>query len=51
MTTPSGVLNNGNPKKKRRKEREKIPKKVATFVSACSQGQRTHSAWTNNVKK
>jgi hypothetical protein len=25
----------------------KIPKIVATFVYASSEGQRTHSAWTN----
>ena len=28
-----------------------VMKIMATFVSACSQGQRTHSARTNNVKE
>jgi hypothetical protein len=31
----------------REKEREKMPFKVATYVYASSQGQRTHSALTN----
>ena len=31
----------------RKQEKKKIPKKVATFVYARSQGQRTHSARTN----
>ena len=26
-----------------------VMKIVATFVSACSQAQRMHSAWTNNI--
>jgi hypothetical protein len=30
------------------KEKKKLPKIVATFVYASSQGQRTHSAQTNN---
>jgi hypothetical protein len=33
-------------KKKKKKKKEKIPKIVATFVYASSQGQRTHSART-----
>ena len=41
-------LNNGTKKKKKKRRRRKIPKIVATFVSACSQGQRTHSARTNS---
>jgi hypothetical protein len=45
MTYPSGVLNNSTPQKK--KKRGKIRKIDATFVSAISQGQRTHSARTN----
>ena len=31
----------------RTREKKNIPKIVATFVSACSQGQRTHSGRTN----
>ena len=34
-------------KKEREKEEKKIPFIVATYVSASSQGQRTHSARTN----
>ena len=30
-----------------RKRRKKMPFTVATYVYASSQGQRTHSAWTN----
>jgi hypothetical protein len=42
------VLNSGGKKTKRKQEEEKnIPKIVATFVYASSQGQRTHSARTN----
>ena len=41
--TPSVVLNSGGKNKKRKN----IPKIVATFVYASSQGQRTHSARTN----
>jgi hypothetical protein len=41
MTTPSVVLNSGGERRK-----GKIPKIVATFVYASSQGQRTHSART-----
>jgi hypothetical protein len=39
------VFNSGGNKKKKKKK--KIPKIVATFVYASSQGQRTHSAQTN----
>ena len=46
MITPSGVLNNGIPKKKN-KGGKNVPKIVATFVAASSQGQLMHSAWTN----
>jgi hypothetical protein len=35
--------------KKRKQEKKNIPKIVATFVYASSQGQRTHSARTNSV--
>jgi hypothetical protein len=35
----------------RKKKKEKIPKIVATFVYASSQGQRTHSARTNYPDK
>ena len=42
-TTPYVVLNSGGKNNKRKK----IPKIVATFVYASSQGQRTHSARTN----
>jgi hypothetical protein len=35
-------------KKEREREREKMPFIVATYVYASSQGQRTHSARTNN---
>ena len=35
-------------KRERRKRENKMPFIVATYVSACSQGQRTHSARTNN---
>ena len=42
------VLNSGG--KKRREEKNKVPKIVATFVYASSQGQHTHSAWTNVPK-
>ena len=45
MTSPCGVLNSGGKKERRRKIN--IPKIAATFVYASSQGQRTHSAWTN----
>jgi hypothetical protein len=38
------VVRKNNNKKKQ--EKEKIPKIVATFVYASSQGQRTHSART-----
>ena len=38
-------------KKERKREREKMPFIVATYVSACSQGQRTHSARTNYKAK
>jgi hypothetical protein len=41
------VLNSGGNNNKKRKK--KIPKIVATFVYASSQGQRTHSARTNNA--
>jgi hypothetical protein len=43
------VLNSGGKNKKTRKQKNKrkIPKIVATFVYASSQGQRTHSAQTN----
>ena len=47
MTNPSVVLNSGGKKNKKRKKKKKIPKIVATFVYARSQGQRTHSARTN----
>ena len=40
MTTPSGILTTVV-------TRRKIPKIVATYVYASSQGQRTHSARTN----
>ena len=36
-------------KKERKREREKMPFIVATYVSVCSQGQRTHSARTKNT--
>ena len=36
--------------RKQEKKKEKIPKIVATFVYASSQGQRTHSVRTNNKK-
>jgi hypothetical protein len=34
-------------KEKKKEKKEKIPKIVATFVYASSQGQRMHSARTN----
>ena len=37
-------------RKKEEEEREKMPFIVANYVSACSQGQRTHSARTNIFK-
>jgi hypothetical protein len=37
--------------RKQEKKKEKIPKIVATFVYASSQGQRTHSARTNCLIK
>ena len=43
----SVVLNSGgNKNKNNNKKKKKIPKIVATFVYASSQGQRTHSART-----
>jgi hypothetical protein len=36
-------------RKKKEREREKIPFIVATYVYASSQVQRTHSAWTNVI--
>jgi hypothetical protein len=42
------VLNRGGKKTTTRRKR-KIPKIVATFVYASSQGQRTHSARTKTV--
>ena len=47
MTTPSVVLNSGGKNKKKKKNN--VPKIVATFVYASSQGQRTHSARTNFI--
>jgi hypothetical protein len=41
------VLNNGG--KKRKQQKEKNTKIVATFVYASSQGQRTHSARTKMI--
>jgi type I restriction-modification system DNA methylase subunit len=38
-------------RKKERRKMIKIPKIVATFVYASSQGQRTHSAQTKNLSK
>jgi hypothetical protein len=35
---------------RKQEEKEKIPKIVATFIYASSQGQRTHSARTNYQK-
>jgi hypothetical protein len=43
---PSVVLNSGGNNTKKKKNN--IPKIVATFVYASSQGQRTHSARTNS---
>ena len=43
-----GELAMSRKKKERKKEREKMPFIVATYVYASSQGQRTHSARTNN---
>ena len=44
--SPSGGISN----ELEREEREKkMPFIVATYVSACSQGQRTHSARTKNA--
>jgi hypothetical protein len=48
-TTPSGVLNSDGRKKEERKIN--LPKIVATFVYASSQGQRTHSAQTKMLKE
>jgi hypothetical protein len=45
---PSVVLNNGGPPKKNKNN--KLPKIVATFVYASSQGQRTHTARTKNME-
>jgi hypothetical protein len=36
-----------SPEEERKREREKMPFIVATYVYASSQGQRTHSARTN----
>ena len=47
MTTPSGRINN-EPEEERK--REKMPFIVATYVSACRQGQRTHSARTKSKR-
>jgi hypothetical protein len=46
MTTPSGRIS--NEPEERRGEKEKMPFIVATYVYASRQGQRTHSARTNN---
>ena len=42
-----GELAMSRKKRERKRERERMPYIVATYVSACSQGQRTHSARTN----
>ena len=47
MTTPSGRIS--NEPEEREKEREKMPFIVATYVYASSQGQRMHSARTNEM--
>jgi hypothetical protein len=45
---PSGrISNEPGGERERKKEREKMPFIVATYVYASSQGQRTHSARTN----
>ena len=49
MTIPSGVK--ARRVRRRRKEKEKLPKIVATFVCASSHGQRTHYDRTNNDTK
>ena len=44
-----GELAMSRKKKERKKEeREKMPFIIANYVSACSQGQRTHSARTKS---
>ena len=47
MTTPSGRIS--NEPEERKKEREKLPFIVATYVYASSQGQRMHSARTKSL--
>ena len=39
------------PREEEKKKWNNVPKIVATFVYASSQGQRTHSALTNNNNK
>jgi hypothetical protein len=36
-----------SPEERKKEEEKKMPFIVATYVYASSQGQRTHSAWTN----
>ena len=43
-----GELAMSRKKKERKREEKKMPSIVAIYVSACSQGQRTHSARTNS---
>ena len=43
-----GELAMSRKKERERKEKKKMPFIVVTYVYASSQGQRTHSAWTNN---
>jgi hypothetical protein len=47
---PFWAFNNVGKKKKKEKEKN-LPKIMATFVDASSQGQRTHSARTKNQLK
>ena len=50
MSTPSGRISNELERERERKKKEKkMPFIVATYVYASSQGQRTHSARTNNM--
>ena len=44
-----GELAMSRKKKERREKEKKMPFIVATYVYASSQGQRTHSARTNNI--
>ena len=50
--TPSGKISNElERKRKEERKREKMPFIVSPYVSASSQGQRTHSARTNDLLK